>query len=380
MAVFNSICIITDDYPSKRRPTTFVFIEQLVNAFLDLEKDLKISIIAPQSLTKCMIRRIPILPRKQVYNTETNQYNVYRPYSLSFGNGRPFLYRLFSRFNQRGVDRCLCEIKPSIIYGHFWVSAYKGYGYARKKAVPIFVATGESVIRFRANTKHKQDFCDYVNGVVCVSSKNQQESIELGLTTKTKCIVIPNAVNPKLFHRMNKMECRRQLGFPLDIFIVIYVGWFNERKGISRLIQALKTIDGKPVYSIFIGGNTILDIPNVLFSGRVVHDKLPIYLNAADVFVLPTLHEGCCNAIIEALACGLPIISSNLPFNKDILNEKNSILVDPANTQQLASAIKELRDQEEIRLKMSADILNNEHLLAISHRARLILQFMETHV
>ena len=70
------------------------------------------------------------------------------------------------------------------------------------------------------------------------------------------------------------------------------------------------------------------------------HDVIAEYLNCADIFVSPTLAEGCSNSIVEAMACGLPIISSDLPFNHDILDEKNSILLDPVEVNEIALAIR----------------------------------------
>ena len=93
-------------------------------------------------------------------------------------------------------------------------------------------------------------------------------------------------------------------------------------------------------------------------------------MNAADVFVLPTLAEGCCNAILEAMACGLPIISSNLPFNWDILNDKNSILIDPNNINQIADAIQRLRDSPKLRSEMSEEALKNEILMSWTQKLK----------
>ena len=86
MKTLSHICILSNDYPSAKRPV-YVFVEQLVNAIVD--KGVKVSVVAPQSLTKCLIRRIPILIQKQAYNSPLdNRYDVYRPYSLSFGQGK----------------------------------------------------------------------------------------------------------------------------------------------------------------------------------------------------------------------------------------------------------------------------------------------------
>ena len=104
---------------------------------------------------------------------------------------------------------------------------------------------------------------------------------------------------------------------------------------------------------------------------------MPVYLNAADVFVLPTLHEGCCNAIIEAMACGLPIISSDRAFNYDILDEKNSILIDPLSINDISTSIKTLMKDSDLRKSMSDASLVKAKSLSIRNRAIRILQFME---
>lgn len=108
------------------------------------------------------------------------------------------------------------------------------------------------------------------------------------------------------------------------------------------------------------------------------HDDVPLYLNAADVFVLPTLQEGCCNAVVEAMACGLPIISSNLPFNWDVLNLDNSIMVDPLNVEEIKQAIIKLRDDVQLRLAMSCAALEKAKELTIQERAAKILSFIQS--
>jgi len=268
---------------------------------------------------------------------------------------------------------------PDVVYGHFWDSAYKGYHYAKKNKLPLFVATGESEIIFRCDNSDKKDFCNYISGVVCVSSKNKEESVALGLTTGDKCIVIPNAIDSDLFKPLDRKECRQKLKLPNDAFILSFVGWFNERKGSERLSKAVSLIkEGKTVYSIFIGeGQAVPLCDNILFKGHLPHDRIPEYLCASDVFVLPTLQEGCCNAVIEAMACGLPIVSSNLPFNWDVLNDSNGILVDPTSINEIAEAIIELRDNTNKRAQKSEGSLKTANSLTIDKRGAGIIKFVE---
>ena len=270
----------------------------------------------------------------------------------------------------------LLPVIPDVVYGHFWGKAYCGYGFAKKHHIPLFVASGESSItQVSGYSLHDKSFHDYVAGVICVSTKNKQESIKLGITSEDKCIVIPNAVNNKAFFLQDKIQCRKKWNFPLNAFIVAFVGWFNQRKGSRRLAEALNQIADDNVYSIFVGnGSEESDCKNILFKGN---ENLCSLLNCADVFVLPTLQEGCCNAIIEAMACGLPVVSSNRPFNWDVLNDKNSIMVDSESIDEIAEAICRLKNDGTLRENMAKNATESARLLDIRVRAGKIISFME---
>ena len=168
---------------------------------------------------------------------------------------------------------------------------------------------------------------------------------------------------------------RSKYGFNSDDFIVIFVGGFIERKGIKELSMAINRIDG--IKSIFVGrGNLKPQCHDILFEGPVSHNKLCSYMNCADIFVLPTKAEGCCNAIIEALACGLPVVSSNKSFNNDTLNDKCSIRLDETNVDEIEQAIKTLKDNPDIRNNMSKEAIEQSKQLTIEVRARKIKEFI----
>lgn len=215
--------------------------------------------------------------------------------------------------------------------------------------------------------------------MVCVSTKNKDESVGYGLTTAEKCYVKPNAVNSKLFRKLDKKDCRTKLGIPEETFIVSFVGAFIPRKGTMRVSKAIENIKGKPVCSFFIGhGEEDPQCDNILYKGKLPHEQIPLYLNASDVFVLPTQGEGCCNAIVEAMSCGLPVISSNLPFNWDILDKSNSIMIEPNDIQALSEAIIFLRDNESERLEMAESSLKKAQSLTIDQRASEIIGFIKS--
>ena len=368
------ILVLSPDYPDDRR-SAFSFVKQLVDEMATQGHD--IQVIAPYSLT----RNRRLYKKIEKSRVGAGSVTLFRPRYLSYSHLHVGSLSLtswsISQAFQKGL-RMLDE-EPDVVYGHFWTSAYQGYHYAKEHNKPLFAATGESEIDFVCNTEEKKSFCDFVSGVICVSTKNLEESLTKNLAAKEKCVVIPNAIDSNLFKLLDKSDCRKRLGLPQDVFIVAFVGWFNDRKGSERVSKAISKINGPvAVNSIFVGeGQLNPDCENVLFKGRLAHSQIPEYLNAADIFVLPTLQEGCCNAVIEAMACGLPIVSSNLPFNWDVLDESNSIMVNPNNIDEIAGAIEKLRDDKILRVRLSQGALKRAEGLAIDQRAVKIIDFIK---
>lgn len=371
-----NLCFITYKYPGKHNTSDYAFVKQLVDAIAHL--DHHCFVLAPFNISH--YRKLS--ESKEEYACGRGKVTVYRPGYLSFSNlhiGKFYPSKWTHKLALKKAFRMM-DVRPDAIYGHFWDSAYNGFEYAQRNGIPLFVATGESEIKkLFSFPKDQKAFSDYVSGVICVSSKNRDESIALGLTTAEKCAVFPNAVNAELFKKLDKKQCREQLNLPQDAFIIAFVGWFIDRKGPQRVAESIKRIQGEPVCSLFIGkGEQEPHCDNILFKGALPHDQVPLFLNAADVFVLPTLHEGCCNAVVEAMACGLPVVSSNLPFNWDVLDDTNSIMIDPNNIDEIASAIRMLRDNRDLLHCLSEGALKKAEHLTLKSRSEEILAFINS--
>ena len=113
-----------------------------------------------------------------------------------------------------------------------------------------------------------------------------------------------------------------------------------------------------------------------MLEGRVENAKIPTILNASDVFCLPTLAEGCSNAIVEAVACGVPVDSSNLPFNFDILDDSCSILVDPMDEEQIYNAIKKIKDNPSYLRQLHEGCIEKSKTLSLEYRVDRIQEFI----
>ena len=367
------ILVVTPNYPIEGDPV-YPFVKNLCDEFAKVGHD--VTVLAPQSVTSALLHKKKLRPKMRHYMVEGHKVMVYQPYAVTPLHSA---LKLYNYMLKRSAIRALRHIKtePDVCYCHFWCSAYWVMPYMKKKGITVIVASGESEIQALLSIdKNYPDFKEYVKGVVCVSSKNRDESVALGYTTVEKCAIYPNAVNAKQFHIYDKKECRKRLGVPIDAFIVAFVGWFIERKGPQRVAAAIEKVGG--VNSLFIGkGDQDPQCDGILFKGSVAHEEVPVYLGAADCFVLPTLHEGCCNAVVEAMACGLPVVSSNLPFNWDVLDKSNSIMVDPNDVNEMAEAIRILKENPAKRAELAEGALKKAESLTIDKRAKSILSFME---
>ena len=377
------ICFITDRYPTEDYPVN-TFLDQLVCQIADM--GVKCTVIAPFS---------PLLDRlkKNNYNPPEHRVkktkngaaiNIFCP-AMPFVFGKKILNidfhklycKVFSYTAQKAFKKY--NVDADVLYAHFILPAgFAAADMAQKYNKPYFIAYGESSISLVTNTYKieyvRQKLAD-IAGMIAVSTKNKEELVSNGVLPGEKVSVFPNAIDTKSFYTIDRSAVRRELGISEDCFIVAFVGHYIHRKGTMRLSKAINLLSG--VNSFFIGaGEETPDCQGILFSGRLPHKEIVKYLNAADVFVLPTLAEGCCNAIVEAMACGLPIISSDLPFNDDILNASNAIRIDPNNIAEIAEAIRILKEDIQLRQNLSQNALRMAESLSLEKRAKAIYSFM----
>lgn len=379
-----NICILSHRYPFKDN-MVHVFVKKLVDEWARMGHTCVV--ISPLSMTHVLLGKEKKAPIKDSYEIEPGKkVVVLRPRFYALPKVKIGDVSMSGYMQQRCVERSIVDIGISFdaFYCHFYQMVAPVWHFASKNNIPLFVATGES--RISAIEKPCKSFSienmkNDLYGVVAVSSKNKNESIELGYANQDSIKVFPNGANLKLFQKQDRQKCRKEIGLPLNTFIVICVGQFVERKGQKRVLEAVDRLNEDNIKTVFIGkGEDQFDHKSILFKGTINNVELPKYLNAADVFVLPTQSEGCCNAIIEALACGLPIISSDRPFNYDVLNAENSILVDPNNIEEIASAIEKLYKDEKLRDFLSQKSYEMGLRLSIEERANNILDFMHDRI
>ena len=360
-----------------------VFFRNLVYSIAD--RGYKCTVIMPLSITHYRKKAFSVPYEVDDITPKGNHVRVLYPKCITYSAkkiGKWSTGRLSEHSFQRAAVRAASKLNDQFdcVYGHFFLEGgLAAAAVGRKLHIPSFIAYGECSYETEVEYSYgniKEYELESLKGIITVSTDNSNELKKREVFDNIPKLLAPNGIDSELFHTMDKAACRQKLGIQEDLFVTGFVGGFIERKGTRRLLEAVRHIDG--VYAAFAGkGEEKPEGEKVVFCDALEHDSIPILLNAADVFVLPTLAEGCCNAIIEAMACGLPVISSDLPFNHDILNATNSILIDPMSIDEIRNAIIVLQNNAELRQRLSRGALETAKQLTIEARTDKILCFIE---
>ncbi len=151
--------------------------------------------------------------------------------------------------------------------------------------------------------------------------------------------VIPNGVDTTLFTRRDRMASRAELGFPRDARIGLYVGRAEYAKGFDVLREVIRA---SPETLFVLVGGASPQGSNTAVLPRVPHVAMPTIYAAADFLILPSRYEGFNLTILEALACGLPILVSRAAYPFDSDPRELGVVVDVHEAPAYVDAMKDL--------------------------------------
>ncbi len=213
---------------------------------------------------------------------------------------------------------------------------------------------------------------DLSDGIITVSECSKKDILKFFPNSKDKVFVTPLAADDK-YKPLDREKCKNIIkeNYNINKPFILYIGGFSPRKNVKSLILAFSKIYKKleEEYNLVIVGSNKDDI-NILkdfsialnvetlvkFTGFVSEELLPVFYNACNVFVYPSLYEGFGLPPLEAMSCGTPVITSNISSIPEVVGD-GGILIDPFDTDILENSLEKLLNDENLRNSLSLKAL-----------------------
>lgn len=305
----------------------------------------------------------------------------------------PFIPKIFfhlaTKTFARSVYFALKKTHYDVIYSRDWLMARE----LLSRDLPVFWEVHTLPEKF---SEADWQILQKSAGLIAISRSLKNQLVLHGIP-EDKVIVAPDGVDLEPFANLpSQIEARKELGLPLDRKIIMYTGHLYEWKGASTLL-CTAAFEGfrDRVVLVFIGGME-KDVrkfrrksgigPNVLILGHKPHAEIPRYLRAADILVLP--NSGTTEIsrrhtsplkLFEYLASGKPIIASDLPSLREILDENSAIFFVADDSESLRDAILKALHNPELCAKMTRHNWDKVQEFTWDKRAKRILDFAAKH-
>ena len=189
--------------------------------------------------------------------------------------------------------------------------------------------------------------------VVTVSRHLSRQAIRLG-AHQDRTRVVWNGCDSSIFRLSDRESARAKLGIDLDAALIVFTGWISPSKGLADLLDAVIQLapTHRTLRLVCLGSGSYRDElerkaqsagveQQVRFPGPSSPSEVARWLAAASVFCLPSHAEGLPNAVIEALACGRPVVATRVGGIPELIDAGSGLLVPPRNSEALAAALGE---------------------------------------
>lgn len=262
-------------------------------------------------------------------------------------------------FEEKAIQKLIRveSLQFDLIHAHFtWHSGAVAVKLKEKYNVPVVITEHTSQTFTDAIEKKEPQFIrswNLCDAIIRVRKGDIPLFKSVGIPMN-KVHYIPNGYNHSAFLNLDSQKCRKKLGLPSKGKIILNVGnLYDKAKGHRYLIEAMnKVIEQRKDVLCFIVGGGMLEtklkkqihstgLENyVKLVGSKPYSEIPLWMNACDVFVLPSLRESFGVVQIEAMGCGKPIVATYNGGSEEIITSGDyGLLCEPANSNELAKNI-----------------------------------------
>lgn len=274
------------------------------------------------------------------------------------------------------IGEIVNTFKPDIIHsGHIWILS----SIATEFNIPTIVSShGTDIIgydsweQFHRYCSNAVEKCE---NIVTISQSNNEQVLQRFPYAKNKSITIVNGYDQEIFSRKkyDKQLILNKLGITNKYDnIVLLSGRLVHVKGIDILLKAAKIYEKENIVTLIAGEGILhkeleelakkLKLKNVFFLGAKTQTELNELYNIADVTVLSSRYEGLALVLIEALACGTPVVVTNIEAMNGFMKKEFGLVVEKENPQALANGIiKTLSEKEKYKNEEIAEYIKNNY-------------------
>ena len=253
------------------------------------------------------------------------------------------------------------EFAPDLIFSCFlYPDGYAALKIARTLSVPsVAMSIGSDINRIGdpISAMHTRVVLRESNSLVTVCSDLRDKAIEKGASPqKTRSIL--NGCDLSVFHVQDRLEARQRLGINPAEEAVVYIGRMDVKKGLRELVEASVSLHTqRPRLHVYMVGHgpdkpvvqKAIDAAN---AAGYIHalpacdfNDVALWMTAANLVTLPSYMEGCPNVVLEALACGRPVVATNVGGIPEIMNDSCGSLVPPRESAALAQGLRSVLDR-----------------------------------
>jgi len=290
------------------------------------------------------------------------------------------------------------HLSYDILHAHYYQSGIIGMDINKKLPSPLpFVmsfhtlalmknlvarSTSEQENRTRIDAEYR--LTRKADAIITSSFSDKQYIKYLYNGTDKNIFEVPPGVNLNLFKSLDKSRAKKHIGIPEKTKLIIFVGRIEPLKGIDMLLYALKILIREnplvPIKLVIVGGDISQHVKKwssplkqleqlrrtlglsdyVQFVGQKPQYELPYYYNASELVVMPSHYESFGLSAAEAMACGIPVITTNVAGISDLIDEKRAALITTVNNPLLlASQIKKLLTNKDLYHEVKKSISQN---------------------
>jgi len=251
-----------------------------------------------------------------------------------------------------------------------WIypDAFAAIKFAKKYNLKtVSIVHGNEAIGYFDECSHRVKYIEAFRGldkIIVVSEDLRYKLTHEYNVPDEKITVVHNGVDLDKFPVLKREEARSKLGLSSDSTFGVCVARLSQEKNLDVLIEAVSTLNGEAPVIYIIGDGPLRSMLDSLIKkfnvsdrirllGSMPHNEIHWWLNAANFFCLPSQREGCPVVIHEALACGLPVISTTVGAIPELINDDSyGFLCPPSDVQELAfilrKAVKKYWDRHSI--------------------------------